>query len=136
MEKVVYVKAKFRPIGEYRISHEPTGRFEKGLFGKQKEIFEEKKVWVTTGYSDCLIDGELLTDDINRAITKLNNEGYEIVSITPITSGSYRYQYDAGNITSSKRILHETEAVRGTSGYGFGYGFSYTESVIILARKK
>ncbi|WP_211249029.1 hypothetical protein [Fusobacterium perfoetens] len=43
MEKVVYVKAKFRPIGEYRISHEPTGRFEKGLLENKKKFLKKKK---------------------------------------------------------------------------------------------
>ena len=135
MEKVVYVKAKFRPVGRYVTEDVPTGKEEKGFFGQKKIIYEKKKVWEKTGYSDCLIDGELLNEDIQKAINNLNQEGYQVVSITPIQSGGYNYSYKEGNISSSKRILFDTEAVQGTTGYSYGYGFSYTESVIILARK-
>jgi len=57
------------------------------------------------------IDGERLTSELRVEIQQLNNNGYEIVSITPVTSGKYNYQQ------------------------WFSYGYSYTEGIIIVARK-
>jgi hypothetical protein len=71
--------------------------------------------------SDKDIDIVRLNLDINNEIEKLNNSGYEVISITPITSGEYKYDY---SVLTSYKI-----------GYGWGYGFSYTSGVIITAKK-
>lgn len=59
------------------------------------------------------IDTEQLNNDLQAEITKLNNDGYKITSITPVTSGNDSYR----------------------NGVGYGYGYSYTEGLIILAEK-
>jgi hypothetical protein len=64
------------------------------------------------------IDGEQLTWDLQKAIAQLNNDGYEIVSVTPVISGYGTYKAETGAF-----------------GYSYGYGYSYTEGVIIVARK-
>lgn len=135
MDKVVYVKAYFRPVGKEVTVKVPTGETKKGLFGGEKQVTRKEKQWKNTGWSDCEIDGEKLAEDLQKTIEALNQEGYSIKSIISVLSGAYNYQYKAEGITSSPRILSDTEAVKGGASYGYGYGYSYTESLIVLAAK-
>jgi hypothetical protein len=66
--------------------------------------------------SDCVIDGQRLQADTQAVVENLNTEGYEVVSITAISSGRHTSR----------------EAVAGAS---WGYGYSLTEGVIVLARQ-
>lgn len=87
MNKVVYIEAKFKPEGKIKTINVPTGEKKKGFFGS-KEITKSQEQWEQTGWSDSEVDGERLSDDLNKAVKKLNNEGYEVISVTPIrTSG-------------------------------------------------
>jgi hypothetical protein len=133
--KVIYVNAFFKPVGKDVAVLVPTGEKKKGLFGGEKEITRKEFRWQQTGFSECKIDGERLSNDIAKAIAQLNHEDYEVISMLPIISGNYYYKYEAMGITSSPRILGKTEAVSGGASYGFGYGYSYTEGVSIIARK-
>jgi len=135
LDKVVYVKAYFLPIGKEVTVKVPTGETKKGLLGGQKQVMRKEKQWKQIGWSDCEIDSERLANDLQKAIESLNQEGYLVKSITPVISGAYNYQYKAEGITSSPRILGDTEAVRGGASYGYGYGYSYTDSLIIHATK-
>jgi hypothetical protein len=135
MDKVVYVKAYFRPVGKEVTVEVPTGETKKGLFGGEKQVTRKETQWKKTGWSDCEIDGERLTEDLQKTIEGLNREGYSVISITSILSGAYKYKYQAKGVTSSPRLLTETEAVKGGASYGYGYGYSYTESLIVHARK-
>ena len=77
------------------------------------------------GESDCCVDGARLENDINKAIEALNQDEYEVVSVTPIASGKYDH-------------MHEKDYNSATGvgwGYGYGYGYSYTSGVIITAKK-
>ncbi|MDD5412088.1 MAG: hypothetical protein PHF31_11860 [Methylobacter sp.] len=133
--KVIYVNAFFKPVGKNVTFKVPTGEKKKGLFGGEKEITRKETRWQQTGFSDCKIDGERLSEDVAKAIAQLNQEDYEVISVLPIISGDYYYKYETKGITSSPRILGNTEAVSGGASYGFGYGYSYTEGVSIIARK-
>jgi len=82
VNKVVYVKAYFKLLG----------------YGRN-----QSEVW-----SDSEVDGESLNNDIGQAVRQLNIDGYEVLSMMPVTSG--RFQDDS-------------------------YGFSYTEGVTIVAKK-
>lgn len=117
--KVVYIKARFKPVGKYEKVKIPTGEKKKNIMGSLVDVTREEKQWVQTGFSDCEIDGEVLAQETQEAIAKLNVEGYEVVAITDITSGNYSYRY---NETAN-------------FSYGYGYGYSFTEGVIITARK-
>ncbi len=126
MNKVVYIPAYFAPIGKEKIVKIPTGEKTKGLFG-EKEVCRKEKRWVQTGHSDCKIDGQRLARDLDEAIKKLNELGYEIVSITSVMSGEYKYEH---------KNDHAWAANSGYGwGYGYGYGFSYTDSLIVVAKK-
>ena len=87
---------------------------------------KKEKQWVQTGYSDCEVDSERLADDLERSIADLNSSGYEVVSVTPVTSGSYEWKY---NVSSGGTNGN------GYGGYGYGYGYSYTNSLIVVAKK-
>ncbi|WP_323018033.1 hypothetical protein [Castellaniella sp.] len=133
--KIVYIKAPFKPVGKNVTIKVPTGEKKKGFFGKEKDVLSKESRWEQTGWSDCEIDGEKLSEDLSTAIDSLNREGYEVVSILPIISGKYAYKYQAQGISSSQRALGDTEKVSGGASYGFGYGYSYTEGVSIVARR-
>ncbi|WP_078118608.1 hypothetical protein [Thiosocius teredinicola] len=135
MEKIIYVKAYFLPVGKEVTVKVPTGETKKGLFGGDKEVTRKEKRWQQTGWSDCEIDGERLANDLQKAVSSLNHDGYAVKSITPLTSGAYHYQYQAEGIRSSPRILGSTEAVEGGAGFGYGYGYSYTDSLLVHAAK-
>lgn len=62
---------------------------------------------------------------------KWSSRNFRIILISPITSGRYNYQYSSQGISSSPRLLSDTEKVSGGGSYGFGYGYSYTEGVLI-----
>ena len=119
MNKVVYVEAFFQPVGITKTVKEPTGDKTKNIWGNERDVMAKFKKWEQTGWSDCLIDGKRLAADIEKAVQSLNSEGYEVVSVTMITSGSHKW--DA--------------VLRQQSGYGYGYGYSFTEGSVIVAKK-
>jgi len=127
VNKVVYVRAKFKETGKYEDVETPTGEFKKGFFGGEKEITKKVKQWIPTGVSDKEIDGVALATDISKAIAELNEEGYIVSAISNVLSGNYSWRYEE----AGKNLLNN--APLGGGGYGYGYGYSYTEGVIIIA---
>jgi hypothetical protein len=131
VNKVIYVKAHFKPIMKEKTVKVPTGEKKKGLFGGEKDITKKEKQLVKTGVSDCEIDGERLALEIQNAIETLNIEGYEVIGITQITSGRYKYETKRDKDYSSS-----LESSYGWGwGWGYGYGYSFTEGVTIVAKK-
>ena len=135
MNKVIYIHAHYKAIGKMVKVKVPTGETREGWFGGEKPVYETKEEWQQTGWSDCLVDGKRLSTDIAAAVESLNREGYEVVSLSPVISGAYNYEYQSQGITSSPRIFRETEEISGGGSYGYGYGFSYSEGVTVIARK-
>jgi endonuclease V-like protein UPF0215 family len=123
LNKIVYVKSFMTPIGEDVSKKVVTGEIKKGFLGGEKEVTKTVREWVQTGYSDCKIDGERLAQDIQTAVEELNKEGYEVVSVSPLTSGTYNFKYQESHLANQGW------------GYGYGYGYSYTEGVTIVAKK-
>jgi hypothetical protein len=130
MNKVVYIKAHPIPVGKDVQKKIATGEKKKGLFGGEKDITRTITEWEQTGWSDCKIDGERLTSDINEAVNHLNEHGYEVQSVLPIISGAYDFKYEYKESHGSGSTFEG-----GGFGYGYGYGYSYTEGVTIIARK-
>ena len=126
MNKVLFVPAFFAPIGRNKTIKVPTGRMKKGLFGNMKPETEKQVQWVKTGYSDREIDDERLANNLAEVVEGLNKEGYEVVSVTPVTSGAYNFKAEI------KSGGHQSN---GYGGYGYGYGYSYTSSLIVIAKK-
>lgn len=100
LNKTIFVQAYFKP---------PYEIVQKKWFG-----LHEKKIKV-----DVEIDADRLNSDLEIVIKSLNNDGYNVVNITPITSARYDYGSSGGpNMTA-----------------GWGYGYSFTEGVIVLGVK-
>lgn len=130
MNKVIYVEAFPAPEGKEVTRKVPTGEKKKAFFGGEKDVTTKVTEWEQTGWSDCRIDGKRLSNDIGDAVASLNTEGYEVQSVSPITSGKYNFQYEAKEAHSSGSVLQG-----GGYGWGYGYGYSYTEGVTIIAKK-
>lgn len=131
--KSFWLKAHFKELGIWHIKKIKIGSetklVEKGIFKKVTEevnvpVYEEREVWVKTGISETEIDGERLTNDLNNLLESIKNDGYEILSITPVISGAYKYDFKAPTFNADSR-----------PSYGWGYGYSYTEGLNILAKK-
>lgn len=125
MNKTVYVPSFFQPIYKEVTVKVPTGNTKRflGIIDIDEKI-RQKKI-IQDGWSDCQIDGERLNEDINNVLNKLNQDNYEVISISPITSGTWAYKYQQNDINNGN----------GKGSYGYGYGYSYTEGVVILAKK-
>lgn len=126
MNKVVYIKARFKPVGKEVTVKVPTGETKKGIFGGVKEVTVKEQEWQQTGWSDSEIDGERLSNDINSAVDNLNREGYEVIAVQSITSGAYNYKWDKYSSSGNSGA---------STCYSYGYGYSYTEGVTIIAKK-
>lgn len=134
MIKNIFIEAQFCDMYAEESVEVPTGETKKTFFG-EKKITRTEKQEVYKGKSICKIDGKKLSEDLEATLSKLEKEGYEILSITPVLSGNFDYAYEPLNINSSARILKETEKISGSGGYGFGYGYSYTQGLIVIAKK-
>lgn len=108
MNKTVYIPAPFKEIREPRTVQVHSGK--RDFLGHERKVIAQE--WVSEGYSDCQIDGKRFQQDVQQAVDSLNEEGFEVISLTPIESGAYNW-----------------------SAEGYSYGYSYTEGIIILARK-
>ena len=65
------------------------------------------------------VDAEALEQGVQHACARISLDGYEILAITPLTSG-----------IGAWRMNHE-----GVAGASAGWGFSFTQGVLITARK-
>lgn len=88
MNKTVYVPSYFQPIYKEVTVKVPTGNTKRFLGFIDIEEKIRKKEVVQEGWSDCQVDGERLNEDITRTVDKLNQDGFEVISITPVTSGN------------------------------------------------
>lgn len=131
MIKTIFIPAYFKPLVQNVAENVPTGETKRNWLGSEKPITKRVISEKIVGWSDSEIDGARLSTDINTELEKWASENTRVISITPITSGHYNYQYNAQGISSSKRVFSETEKVSGGGSYGFGYGYSYTEGVLI-----
>jgi len=139
MNKVVLVKCFFRPIREEVTVKIPTGEKKKGFFGGEKEVYRREKKWQETGVSDCMVDSSRLASDLEVEIRKLNEDGYVVLSVTPIMSGSYDYDFNSESVSGGGGSFTNGDGynsdVRGGGSYGYGYGYSFTDSLIVVAEK-
>lgn len=121
MIKTVWVKAYNQKKGVWEEYEEPTGEVKKGIFG-EKALTITKRRWIEFDVdTDHIIDGERLSLDTEKTLNQLANDGFEILSITPVISGRYSWtDYGTGHV--------ETPTCA-------SWGYSLTEGVMITARK-
>ena len=118
--KVVYVSSHKAPYFKTVVERVPTGETKKHLLLGELKLTKDVTKKKQFGHSMSKIDGERLATDIQLAIDKLNNEGYEVVCVSEVVSGNYDSQISQNG--------------HGMFGGG-GYGYSYTEGVNIIAKK-
>ncbi|GIU33526.1 hypothetical protein L2719_07970 [Shewanella schlegeliana] len=91
----------------------------------REEMWAAKPKTSDFEYSTCKIDSDRLNADLQQALETLNQDGYKVVQITPVTSGDFAFK----DHFSDPHLLGNGVTTEG----GYGYGFSYTDSLIILA---
>ncbi len=131
--RTIFVQAFFKKLYKDRIFEVPTGETRRGFFGGEKPVMEKKTELIHVGFSDCEIDGGRLAGDVNEAIGNLAREGYEPLSVTPITSGNWVREFAELQIEGS--TSYGSGKITGSGGYGLGYGYSFTEGVLIVGRQ-
>ena len=91
INRVVYVKAHFKEEWVEKRVFEPVQGRRFLLFGRWSipTRFQRISKDVKIATSDCEIDGERLAEDIRAASLALNEQGYRVVSVSPITSGQF-----------------------------------------------
>ncbi len=115
MDKIVLVPAYLGHELKSKTLKIPTGPLHADQAGGEQSSTIEETIWLETKYqSDCQVDSKRLSQDLSDVTAQLNSDGFEVVSIVPVTSGSH----------------HASTVLDG----GFGYGFSYTDSLIVHAR--
>ncbi len=67
MNKLEFVPAYFQPVGK----SVPTGKKDKGFFGAKVNETAVVDEWEQTVYSDSLVDGERLSEDIAKVVMRL-----------------------------------------------------------------
>jgi hypothetical protein len=76
---------------------------------------------VEWGKSPCRIDGAKLAQDMKTAMEALQDQGYEILHITEVLSGTYGYHpYSNSSLSADTAV---------------SFGWSFLEGVVITARK-
>lgn len=127
MIKTVWIDAQFQKKGRWEEYEEATGETKKGFFGGEKAVTIKNKRWVELDeYSENRIDGARLSEDTNKILNQLQSEGFEVLSITPVISGEYSwtgYSKSAG-------------ASAGAASTCASWGYSFTEGVMVTARKQ
>ena len=128
--KTFFVESEMAEIGKYIDEEVGTGEFKKSLLGKKKEITTTQKKWVKTGYSDCVVGGQLTANKLEEKIKEIEEKGLTIHSVNPIISGNWKYE--TGTLRNEHGVLIKNQTNAG--GWGYGYGYSYTSGYIILAK--
>ena len=123
MIKTVWVQAHFMKKGTWEEYEEVTGEKTKSLFGK-KAVTEKKKRWVELDeYGNTRRDGQRLAQDIESVLNRLETEGFEIVSATPVESGEYSCQeFGRGGQFGANTCA--------------SWGYSFTEGILVTARRR
>ncbi len=121
---------KNRQIGTNKVT-KTKGFLKKESYDVEEPIFEEYEEWVPTGErSDTFIDIDGFSKKIMDACNSLAEEGYEVVHISDIIDGKFRYE--------TKALENKNSGVLSGSswggGWGYGYGYSVTDGVVITAK--
>jgi hypothetical protein len=119
MERTVFIKSDYSRVREKKI---PDRKQMDQLWSGKKKLEKEDVKYETETEteivpSDRVVDGDYLAAEVQKVTNDLVLDGYKIISIIPVTSGSYSV---ASNFFGPD------------SSY---YGYSYTSGVLIHASK-
>jgi len=93
----------------------------------EEPVYEYVEEQLPTGHpSDTFPNSAAAGKSVEKACNQLAEEGYEVISITPILRGVHAHEYNSGNLKKGT----------GHSGFGYGYGYSLTDSLLIIGKLK
>lgn len=111
---------KSRQTGTKTITR-TKGVFKKEEYEEEQPVYENYDEMVPTGeYVDTYIDIENFSNRIMEMCNTLYKDGYDVVNMSDIIDGRYRYDTWDGGLSES--------------GWGYGFGYSVTDGVIITAK--
>lgn len=136
--KSIWIEAPFKETGHWETEKVKVGtktvQINRGLFKEKiveekQGVYEERKTWIVDTVSDTEVDFEKLNELINDTLITLENEGYEVLTVTPLTTQVsreydvpfYFYGGNTGNGVQGKGTFRET--------------IGYTAGVNIIAKK-
>ena len=94
---------------------------------KEEAVYEYVEEQLPTGeQSDTTPNSAEAGRSVEAACNQLAEDGYDVVSITPILRGIHAHQYNSGGLKKGT----------GTGGFGYGYGYSLTDSLLIVGKLK
>ena len=144
MSKPAYVSrviwAEMRPNYVTRTTQVQVGTHQvekrKSLFSSEKvlvdePLYEERHEQVPEGVSDTHADGEKLAADIQATLNELDAEGYDILSLMPLSSGRYQVEKESGT-----GFINIPGGGGGEIPWASNYAWAYSVSdgVIVTAR--
>ena len=110
-----------------RKTHKIKGILNPKKIEVEEPIYEYIEDLEPTGEaSDTDIDHDAFNTEVNAACNHLDDEGYEVISINPVSRGVHTHQYSSGSQVKGS----------GPSGFGYGYGYSITSAFIITGKLK
>lgn len=132
----VVVRPPMEDIGEWKTIKKQVGmktiKKKAGVFSKRdievpEPIYETSREWVPSGrQSDVQIDLIQFGQMIEQACNNLDEAGYNVISIMPVTRGNYQYK-DGGGV-----LKKGTGSIQSS----FGFGYSVTDGMVIVGRLK
>lgn len=94
---------------------------------KEEPVYEFVEEQIPTGrLSDTYPNTHKAGKAVEDACNGLAEDGYDVISITPILRGIHAHEYNAGAMKKGT----------GMSGFGYGYGYSLTDSLLIIGKLK
>lgn len=132
--KVELISVKMQELGEYKTFRRQIGvkkvQKAKGLFTKEtvevdQPVYETVREWQSSGRKSIGdIDMNALQEQLQDACNILHQDGYDILSITPVIKGAHDYFVQPGLIQKGT----------GTTSIAYAYGHGVTDGLLITAR--
>lgn len=127
-----WIKPKMAPLGEFktvdrqvgvRIEKKRKGFFNSEFIDVEVPVYEQHQEFVPDGtFSETEIDYADLTDRMEALLNKIDLEGYDVISIMPVTHGHYDWGKFCSGVNSAATC--------------YSYGYGYTGGVVITAQRK
>lgn len=130
--KTRWVAAPMMPLGTIKKEKIEIGTEKKpaGLFSKKmvdRPVYETKEVFEPNGkFSDVQVDQAALSKMIESSCNRLDEEGYDVISVLPVQEGGYGYNSHAMSLRTANA----------STGWGYGYGYSFTRGAIITGKRR
>lgn len=124
--ETVFIPSTFVPNYIEETVSIPTGETTRTFFGMiPKDVVRKERQVRQDGYSNCIIDGEALARDVSKAVNRKTEDGFNVLSIVPVTSGNWAYE--KGQISGGGGATGgggRISPIQGDTGYSLGWSFT------------